>query len=121
MKIHAFILLVAMSVSAAVIAADAPPPVSASSVDELEAPALAALSKSKKDIVQLERFIAERIYGKEKAEIYIKYFMQGLDSKTGAIMIEGGENQWLEIAFARGYTAGVTFMIGYRHGRSDGR
>ena len=89
------------------------------STDRLEGPAGEALNKNKEFLIQQERYFAERIYGKEKSKIYMEYFTQGLGSKTGSIMIEGGENQWLEIAFSRGYSTAFIFMWGYRHGKLE--
>lgn len=118
MKSIAYILLVAASASGITSGAETPF-VNAVSADSLEASALAALNRNKKALIQQEQFLVERIYGKEKSKVYIEYFTKGLDSKTGAIMIEGGENQWLEIAFARGCASATTFMYGYREGKAE--
>ena len=118
MKIIAYIFLIALSASCIASGAEAPLEKTTSS-DLLEGPAIAALNRNKEILIQQERFLAESIYGKEKSKLYLEYFTRGLDSKTGAIMIEGAENQWLEIAFSRGYSAGFIFMWGYRQGKSE--
>jgi hypothetical protein len=118
MKILAYIFLIALSVSCIASGAEAPPGKTTSS-DPLEGAAVAALIKNKEILIQQERYLAERIYGKEKSKLYLEYFTRGLDSKTGAIMIEGEENQWLEIAFARGYSTAFIFMWGYRQGKAE--
>src|SRR5437773_3226656 len=63
------------------------------------------LHKLKDKVMQSEQQKIAEIIGKEKASQYMKYYAQGFDSNTGAILIEGGENSWLEHAFHHGYEA----------------
>ncbi len=55
---------------------------------------------------------------------YMEYFAKGLESKAGAILIEGEVNQWLEAAFQSAYRYKAIFESGYRAGmmrsREDG-
>ena len=75
--------------------------------------ALEALEKDKKSLLKFERIAIEREKGKEKADVYMQYFEKGMNSKTGAIMIEGGDSQWLEVAYWRGFCYRETYISGY--------
>lgn len=55
---------------------------------------------------------------KEKTEEYMKRFEEGMRAGGGIIMIEGGENQWLEIAYREGYNQKQLFRSGYYAGLS---
>jgi hypothetical protein len=46
----------------------------------------------------------------------MKQFEEGLKSETGIIMIEGGQNRWLEIAYREGYAQKILFRRGYFSG-----
>ena len=80
---------------------------------EWKKPAIEALNKSKEGLLGIERKIAEETYGKEKAQIYMKYFEKGMASETGAIMIEGQQGRWLELAYWRGFAFRQAFLAGY--------
>jgi hypothetical protein len=82
------------------------------------AEAVAAFEKSKEHYIKVESGQAVRLYGKEKLSTYLDYFKKGMESETGAIMIEGEENQWLEVAFSRGYYTRMFFISGFLEGLS---
>ncbi|HOW43693.1 MAG TPA: hypothetical protein PK919_00840 [Candidatus Aminicenantes bacterium] len=70
------------------------------------------------EIVGLERRKIALLLAKEKVEVYMKYFEQGLRSDTGIILIEGEEQQWLEIAYWSGFRCRQLFMQGYVAGEA---
>ncbi|MCK4912477.1 MAG: hypothetical protein KAS05_02000 [Candidatus Omnitrophica bacterium] len=65
--------------------------------------------KFKYHTLQTERQRIESALSQTKADQYMKYFEKGIDSGTGVIMIEGGENYWLEEAYTAGYHQKVSF------------
>ncbi|MEM7791600.1 MAG: hypothetical protein AAF546_09390 [Verrucomicrobiota bacterium] len=80
---------------------------------EWKKPAIEALHQRKEMLLRFERTIAEEKYGKEKAQIYMKYFEMGMASETGSIMIEGQQGRWLEIGHWRGFSFREVFIAGY--------
>ena len=72
--------------------------------------------KCKEDALLRERRVIEAILPKERADTYMKHFEEGMASNTGLIMIEGGDNHWLELAYAKGYQIKVIFRLGYFEG-----
>jgi|ERR1051325_9064164 hypothetical protein len=68
-------------------------------------PVKEVVGKMKQKVIQSEQAKMTEIMGKEKAGQYMKYFSDGYDSNTGMILVEGGENSWLEKAFHHGYEA----------------
>ncbi|MFH1038725.1 MAG: hypothetical protein V1789_08685 [PVC group bacterium] len=52
----------------------------------------------------------------EKTDKYMEFFERGLRSNTGSIMIEFGENHWLELAYYSGHYQKVLFRQGYFQG-----
>ena len=80
--------------------------------------ASAAFEKNKEHYIKVEASQAVRLYGKEKLSVYLEYFKKGTESETGVIMIEGEENQWLEVAFSRGYYTRMFFISGFLEGLS---
>ncbi len=70
----------------------------------------------KKDVLLWERKVIEAILPKEKADAYMKQFAAGMASNTGLIMMEGGNNHWLELAYAKGYQMKLIFRRGYLEG-----
>lgn len=87
--------------------------------DRVFEPALRALETQRKHLLDMERLSAEAEHGKERSVLYLKYFEEGLGSKTGMIMIEGHESRWLEIAFWRGYSFRQAFVSGYFSGKAE--
>lgn len=67
-------------------------------------------------VLKAERQKVESLLTKDKADKYMKSFEEGMRSPTGMIMIEGGENRWLEIAYQSGYQQKVLFRQGYFKG-----
>ena len=80
--------------------------------------ASAAFEKNKEHYIKVEASQAVRLYGEEKLSVYLEYFKKGMESETGVIMIEGEENQWLEVAFSRGYYTRMFFISGFLEGLS---
>jgi hypothetical protein len=78
-------------------------------IDRLFEPGVASILKGEREAI-------EAVLPREKADRYMKYFEDGLRSGTGAIMIEGGENRWLEIAFREGFARKQLFRKGYFQG-----
>lgn len=70
----------------------------------------------KPQVLQVEREKIESLLTKDKAEIYMKRFEEGMRSSTGFIMIEAVENHWLEIAYQSGYKCKELFRQGYFKG-----
>lgn len=68
------------------------------------------------EILKGEREKIEAILPKDKADQYMKKFEEGLRSETGFIMIEFGQNRWLEIAYREGYAQKALFRRGYFSG-----
>jgi hypothetical protein len=46
----------------------------------------------------------------------MKWFEDGLNSNTGVVMIESGDNRWLEIATRAGYAQKTLFRRAYFEG-----
>jgi len=67
-------------------------------------------------VLQTERQEVESLLTKDKADKYMEYFERGMRSNGGAIMMEGGESRWLEIAYQSGYKQKELFRQGYFEG-----
>jgi hypothetical protein len=89
-------------------------------VDQEQTAVLKALEKEKDHLLKLERLLVEIEKGKEKADIYMRYFEKGMNSKTGWILIDtyGGDSLWLEVAFRRGFCYRQAFIHGYSAGET---
>lgn len=72
--------------------------------------------KCKAEVLASERKVIEALLPKEKVDAYMKQFEAGLSSNTGLILIEGGEQHWLELAYAKGYQTKMVFHRGYFDG-----
>ena len=70
----------------------------------------------KANIIEKERRKMQAIIDGKKVESYMRYYIRGLNSNTGTIMIEGEKNQYLEIAYHSGYEEKVLFRSGYFKG-----
>jgi hypothetical protein len=77
-----------------------------------------AFEKHREHYIKVEASQIARLYGKDKLPIYLDYFRKGMEADSGVIMIEGSENQWLEVAFSRGYYTRIIFISGFLEGRS---
>ncbi len=71
---------------------------------------------SKSNVISMERQSIESNFPKEKADAYMKQFEAGMASTVGVIMIEGGENGWLEQAYRKGFHIKTVFQNGYMEG-----
>ena len=71
---------------------------------------------SKADLISVERKTIETILPKEKADAYMKYFEDGMDSTVGIILIEHEKNAWLEQAYRKGFQTKTVFKKGYMEG-----
>ena len=67
-------------------------------------------------VLKEEREKIEAILPQDKADQYMKWFEDGLNSNTGVVMIEGGDNRWLEIAVRAGYAQKTLFRRAYFEG-----
>ena len=116
-------VLIACSATAGTIcrAADKPAPAG----EEIAMPDLRVMQKQMDDlfarklapqILAAEREKIEALLPREKADAYLKQFESGMKSATGGIMIEGGENAWLERAFRAGYQQKIFFQTAYMEG-----
>jgi len=70
----------------------------------------------KPDVLSAERKTIEVFLPKERADAYMKHFEAGMRSRTGAIMLEGGNQRWLELAHEKGFQAKMIFRHGYSEG-----
>ena len=71
---------------------------------------------SKDDVISSERNTIESIFSKDKADAYMTQFEAGMASTSGVILIEGGQNAWLERAYRKGWKAKLVFQNGYMEG-----
>ena len=67
-------------------------------------------------VLAAERSKIESLLPRERANRYMKQFEMGMKSATGMILIEGGENGWLERAHRAGYEQKMFFQEAYREG-----
>ena len=68
------------------------------------------------EVLKEEREKIEAILPQDKADQYMKWFEDGLNSNTGVVMIESGDNRWLEIATRAGYAQKTLFRRAYFEG-----
>lgn len=86
---------------------------------DLEKRADSLFEKQASQLLKDEREKIESLVPKAKADEYMKRFEEGMRSGGGIIMIEGGENRWLEIAYREGYNQKSLFRSGYFAGLAE--
>ena len=79
----------------------------------LEKRADALFEKQVPQLLKNEREKVGSLVPKEKADRYMQKFEEWMRSGAGAVMIEGAENRWLEIAYREGYNQKQLFRSGY--------
>jgi len=65
-------------------------------------------------ITNIERYFVSGHLPEDKIDSYMEFFLRGLNSTGGAVMVEGEINQYLEIAHRRGFEMKQIFADGYR-------
>ncbi len=68
--------------------------------------------------IETEKQKIASLVDSSKAEKYMKAFSDGLDSNSGMILMEGGDSEWLRIAYHSGYQAKLNFIWGYLMGKT---